>query len=676
MKQKGKSNAEDDEDEDHGYDEDEDPTNSDYRHVDFRDYYKMRRLNDRLSFDNLRHLMHAAENSLFEGQDLQYSPNDIPDANLPSPIPNKPNGRKHKSHHRHTGRRRESAIDREDEYDYLPKRSNWSHFEHFNEDDVRNGIVLPGPSPSGTNRHYQAFSNGYNKEYAIVDGVEEMESSDADDDPTESSADEPQFVWMEATREPKSSKNKKSRIPKAVVATEDTKQPHLPEALPLEALTSTASAELPPPGAVRFMTCDSQATLPTQNFSNAEKMPDNFASSTTSGEPITNGNDHRAFLRHANSIGADSPPDSRWLPQRFAPASQVKGSEKMPRRYSSGLSTVSSEASASSGLLRIPQSNNRSNHSDDLFSSSHRSARAQYNAKIMPNKVVMIRHGQSMGNINEELYSTTPDNAMPLTKLGWDQARKAGQHLKNNVLAPLESVHFIVSPYARTVETFHGIVSAWCDPDSPEFASIPNREMRLKAWYGRLLEMGLTWHEDPRIREQDFGNYQDPEIIRKAKADRHRFGAFYYRFPHGESASDVFDRVSTFLDSLWRSFDMNRSRNYVLVTHGISIRVLLARYFRYTIHQFNMLSNPRNCEMIILNHDGYGRLRLQGRCQLHLKEIKGVRDDDDEKKKKEDIVTVDEYKFYKRLRILPQAAIRKVPIRISYNDGATKEGTS
>lgn len=82
---------------------------------------------------------------------------------------------------------------------------------------------------------------------------------------------------------------------------------------------------------------------------------------------------------------------------------------------------------------------------------------------------------------------------------------------------------------------------------------------------------------------------KDPNTIRKAKSERHKFGAFYYRFPNGEAASDVYERVSTFLDSLWRSFDVKRSDNYVIVTHGISIRVLLARYFRYSIDQFNML---------------------------------------------------------------------------------------
>lgn len=176
------------------------------------------------------------------------------------------------------------------------------------------------------------------------------------------------------------------------------------------------------------------------------------------------------------------------------------------------------------------------------YIASNRMARAKYNASIMPNKLILIRHGQSLGNVDEKLYATTPDNAMPLTELGWEQAKAAGKQLKQ-LLTPstsssvVDSAHFIVSPYVRTVETFHGIVSAWCDPS--EFDHIENYEQRLNAWYSRLMEYGLTWAEDPRIREQDFGNYQEPKMIQQAKRDRHMFGAFYYRFPLGESASDV-----------------------------------------------------------------------------------------------------------------------------------------
>ena len=219
------------------------------------------------------------------------------------------------------------------------------------------------------------------------------------------------------------------------------------------------------------------------------------------------------------------------------------------------------------------------------------------------------------------------------------------------------SLLFVAPPDVRTVETFHGILSAWCDPESDEFAAIHDHNRKVNAWYERLTELGLTWNEDSRIREQDFGNYQNPERTKKAKEERHRFGAFYYRFNNGESGSDVFDRVSTFLDSLWRSFETNKSQNYVLVTHGIVLRVLMARYFRYTISQLNMLANPRNCEMVVLGHAGDGRLDLEGRCALELEEDSQTRR-----------TRVKGYKFHKRLRILPKSHIRTVQFRISPQD--------
>jgi hypothetical protein len=54
----------------------------------------------------------------------------------------------------------------------------------------------------------------------------------------------------------------------------------------------------------------------------------------------------------------------------------------------------------------------------------------------------------------------------------------------------------------------------------------------------KLLEMGLTWHEDPRTGS-GLGNYQDPEFMRKAKRATLPICVFTTVFPHGESASDV-----------------------------------------------------------------------------------------------------------------------------------------
>lgn len=321
---------------------------------------------------------------------------------------------------------------------------------------------------------------------------------------------------------------------------------------------------------------------------------------------------------------------------------------------------------------------------------------------IMPKRLIMIRHGQSEGNVNEKIYSVKPDNALRLTGLGWEQARMAGQTLKNEIIGKDEPIHFILSPYVRTAETLHGLLSAWSDPDE-EFSHIMDEEVRKRAWYDCLhSKHKISWHEDPRIREQDFGNYQNPDAINQAKKERMRFGAFYYRFPNGESASDVYDRVSTFLDSLWRSFFSHRHTNYVIVTHGISIRVLLSRYFRYTIDQFHTLANPKNCEMVILGHDGLGKLQLKGRCELVMKK----KDVEEKQEKNENLIEysnsqtsldydhkesilcptvrkstlrsilfsppkkvdfeVDGFTFYDKLRTLPPEYITKRQSRISF----------
>lgn len=318
-----------------------------------------------------------------------------------------------------------------------------------------------------------------------------------------------------------------------------------------------------------------------------------------------------------------------------------------------GPNYVSKEGERTRPTMEITMSN-KSNKSGLSFTKERESV------KTMPRRITLIRHGQSEGNVDGGIYQTKPDNALSLTELGWVQARMAGQALRGQIMKQDgdNSIHFVVSPYVRTMETFHGIASAWCDPEKT-FSHIKDKDIRLEAWYNRLAEKGLTWHEDPRIREQDFGNYQDIDTMKKAKSERWEFSSFYYRFLNGESASDVFDRVSTFLDSCWRRFSSpDRAENYVFVTHGITIRVLLCRYFRYTVDQYNMMKNPKNCEMIFLGHDGTGNLELDGRCYL-------------EPEEKADsagcIQTVLKYKFDKILDVGLKNHMKR-NIRMSYNE--------
>ena len=84
-----------------------------------------------------------------------------------------------------------------------------------------------------------------------------------------------------------------------------------------------------------------------------------------------------------------------------------------------------------------------------------------------------------------------------------------------------------------------------------------------------------------------------------------------------------------------------------------------------------MLSNPRNCEMVMLGHDGEGKLRLQGRCEIELKEEEEQDETTTTKENGQSPKTVKKvsgYRFHKRLNVLPKKYIRKVTIRISPDD--------
>lgn len=88
----------------------------------------------------------------------------------------------------------------------------------------------------------------------------------------------------------------------------------------------------------------------------------------------------------------------------------------------------------------------------------------------------------------------------------------------------------------------------------------------------------LGVREEPRITEQQFGNFQDLETVRLAKEERAKFGRFYYRFPSGESGLDVYNRVTSFISTLHRDFSNSHiSRpdlNIIIVTHGLTLRLV------------------------------------------------------------------------------------------------------
>ena len=126
-----------------------------------------------------------------------------------------------------------------------------------------------------------------------------------------------------------------------------------------------------------------------------------------------------------------------------------------------------------------------------------------------PRRIILLRHGESLGNADESAYVTTADWRIPLTDLGIEQAVEAGRCLREKI-EENSKVVFYHSPYLRTKQTLDELLPHFSDSEI------------------------LSCLEEPRICEQQIGNFQNVQQVLDAKKERSKFGRFFYRFPSGE----------------------------------------------------------------------------------------------------------------------------------------------
>ncbi|KAH7130201.1 phosphoglycerate mutase family protein [Dendryphion nanum] len=215
-----------------------------------------------------------------------------------------------------------------------------------------------------------------------------------------------------------------------------------------------------------------------------------------------------------------------------------------------------------------------------------------------PRMIILVRHAQSEGNKNRDIHQFIPDHRVKLTSHGVGQAEEAGRQLRT-LLKPDDTIQFFTSPYRRTRETTEGILRTLTSDDP---TPSPFHRHKIKVF------------EEPRLREQDFGNFQpcsaEMERMWQERAD---YGHFFYRIPNGESAADAYDRVSGFNESLWRQFGEEDFPSVcVLVTHGMMTRVFLMKWYHWSVEYFEDLRNVNHCEFIVMKQSpANGRYILQ-----------------------------------------------------------------
>jgi broad specificity phosphatase PhoE len=203
---------------------------------------------------------------------------------------------------------------------------------------------------------------------------------------------------------------------------------------------------------------------------------------------------------------------------------------------------------------------------------------------MKPNRIILVRHGHSEGNADRKNYESIPDYALNLTEVGRTEALGAGHEIAD--IIGRETVSAYVSSYYRARQTFELISSV-----------IGDRIVRSI--------------EDPRIREQDWGHLRHPDDNEGIIRERREFSTFYFRIPDGESGADVFDRVSTFLETLHRDFARDDyPENTLIITHGMTLRLFLMRWYHWSVEDFESLRNPANAKVVVMERAVRGSYRL------------------------------------------------------------------
>lgn len=196
--------------------------------------------------------------------------------------------------------------------------------------------------------------------------------------------------------------------------------------------------------------------------------------------------------------------------------------------------------------------------------------------------IKLMRHALSSANVSLEGIDEVPDHEVWLMESGIPKARATGAEIGADFL---KEAMIYRSPYKRTRQTTQEVLVG------AGLIKTPDEEAPFRIF------------EDPRLREVEHG-YKGQAGVDAQKEMRDRIGYFWYQLERGESPVQAYDRVSGFLESFMRQMERKQKTTALIVSHGLTIRVFVMRFFHLTVEQFDTLRNPHNCDVITIAPKG------------------------------------------------------------------------
>ena len=212
-------------------------------------------------------------------------------------------------------------------------------------------------------------------------------------------------------------------------------------------------------------------------------------------------------------------------------------------------------------------------------------------------RIFLVRHGESITNVDHSVFLTTADHAVTLSPKGHQQATAAGKFLSSYISelpigASTSKFRLWCSPYKRTRETAKGILS-----EIHESIAIDRREhVNLCEQQFGLFD-GIADDDLPKLYPNEHAHYQ--------KQVDHE-GKFWARMPLGESRFDVSVRVHQAFGTFHRDAEKHGIENIIVVCHGVTLRAFVMQWLHLSPEWFDEQKNPGNC-WIRLIEDGADR---------------------------------------------------------------------
>jgi len=186
--------------------------------------------------------------------------------------------------------------------------------------------------------------------------------------------------------------------------------------------------------------------------------------------------------------------------------------------------------------------------------------------------MLLIRHAESLEDIDNAVYELVPDHAIGLTVEGRSQAIQAATEISSRI-GVARRLSIVCSPARRAEETAELIAAG------------------IRAASNGAVDVQCM--ADARLVKQDWGSVTMANRVEQLRR-RYEAGAMNYKFPDGESGWDVATRMRSLIAEL-TAWPTPLGNAAVIITHGFEVRIALMILLGWTESEFEQYANPPNC---------------------------------------------------------------------------------